>query len=186
LAGEDTETGSLAGRYALALFELANEAQALDQVADDLKGVDGLLSESEDLQQLLRSPLYSRDQQARAMEAILTKAGVCDLTRRFIMVVAQNRRLFALSRMIGAFLSELARRRGEIRAEVTAAAPLNEAQEKALLDSLSKTFGGKVQLALQTDPSLLGGLVVKVGSRMIDTSIRTKLQRLQFAMKGVG
>lgn len=186
MAGEDTSTGSLAGRYARALFELADEGQALDRVAEDLKGLDALLTESEDLQRLVRSPLYGRDQQAKAMEAILERAGVSDLTRRFVLVVANNRRLFALPKMIRAFLAELARRRGEVRAEVTAAAPLNEAQEKALLETLSKTVGGKVQLDLKTDPSLLGGLVVKVGSRMIDTSLKTKLQRLQFAMKGVG
>jgi len=186
LAGEDTSTGSLAGRYALALFELADERQALDQVANDLKGVDTLLAESEDLQRLVRSPLYGREQQARAMDEILTRAGASDLTKRFVLVVAQNRRLFALPKMIRAFLAELARRRGEVRAEVTAAAPLNEAQEKALLDTLSKSVGGKIQLELKTDPSLLGGLVVRVGSRMIDTSLKTKLQRLQFAMKGVG
>lgn len=186
MAGEDTSTGGLAGRYALALFELADQAKALDQVAEDLKGVDALLAESEDLQRLVRSPLYGRDQQAKAMEAILAKAGVSDLTRRFVLVVAQNRRLFALPNMIKAFLAELARRRGEVRADVTAATPLTKAQEKALLDALSKSVGGKIQLALHTDPSLLGGLIVKVGSRMIDTSIRTKLQRLQFAMKGVG
>lgn len=186
MAGEDTSTGSLAGRYARALFELADEGKALDRVAEDLKGLDALLTESEDLQRLVRSPLYGRDQQAKAMEAILERAGVSDLTRRFVLVVANNRRLFALPKMIRAFLAELARRRGEVRAEVTAAAPLNEAQEKALLETLSKAVGGKVQLDLKTDPSLLGGLVVKVGSRMIDTSLKTKLQRLQFAMKGVG
>jgi F-type H+-transporting ATPase subunit delta len=186
LAGEDTSTGSLAGRYALALFELADEGQALDRVADDLKGVDRLLAESEDLQRLVSSPLYGREEQSKAMEVILERAGVSDLTRRFILVVAQNRRLFALPKMIRAFLAELARRRGEVRAEVTAASLLNEAQERALLETLSKSVGGKVQLEVKTDPSLLGGLVVKVGSRMIDTSLRNKLQRLQFAMKGVG
>src|SRR5690554_4396583 len=120
------------------------------------------------------------------MEVILERAGVSDLTRRFVLVVANNRRLFALPKMIRAFLAELARRRGEVPAEVTAAAPLIEVLEKALLETLSKAVGGKVQLDLKTDPSLLGGLVVKVGSRMIDTSLKTKLQRLQFAMKGVG
>lgn len=186
MAGEDTSTGGLAGRYALALFELADQAKALDKVADDLKGVDALLTESEDLQRLVRSPLYGRERQAKAMDAVLAKAGVTDLTRRFILVVAQNRRLHALPDMIRAFMAELARRRGEVRAEVTAAVPLSETQEKALLDSLSKSVGGKIQIVQKTDPSLLGGLVVKVGSRMIDTSLRTKLQRLQFAMKGVG
>lgn len=186
MAGEDTSTGGLAGRYALALFELADQAKELDRVAEDLKGLGALLAESEDLQRLVGSPLYGREQQAQAMAAVLEKAGVAELTRRFVLVVAQNRRLFALPGMIRAFLAELARRRGEVRAEVTAAAPLSEAQEKALLETLSRSVGGKIRLAVHSDPSLLGGLIVKVGSRMIDTSIRTKLQRLQFAMKGVG
>lgn len=186
LAGNTTSKDGLAERYALALFDLADEAKSLDAVADNLRGLKQLLQDSDDLQTLIRSPLYGRDQQAKAMQAVLEKAGVDDLTKRFVLVVAQNRRLFALPYIIDAYLAELAHRRGEISADVTAAVSLTKTQEKALLDTIAKSVGGKVQLNVKVDPDLLGGLIVKVGSRMIDTSIRNKLQRLQFAMKGVG
>jgi len=186
LAGEHSIVGGLAGRYASALLELAEDKQQLDGVADDLRGLKQLIDDSEDLRLLLRSPLYGREQQAKAMAAVLNKAGTGDLTRRFIMVVAGNQRLFALPQMITAYLVELARRRGEITAEVTAAKALSEAQRDKLTEALRKRVGGKVQVDVKVDPSLIGGLVVKVGSRMIDSSLRTKLQKLQFAMKGVG
>jgi F-type H+-transporting ATPase subunit delta len=186
LAGEDTSTGGLAGRYATALFELADAGKQLDVVADDLTGLKAAIDGSDDLRALIRSPLYDRDQQAAAMGAVLEKAGASDLVRRFVQVVAQNRRLFALPRMIDSYLAELARRRGQVTAEVTSARPLDEAQKTALTEALNKALGGKVQVNEKVDPALLGGLVVKVGSRMIDSSIRSKLQRLKFAMKGVG
>jgi F-type H+-transporting ATPase subunit delta len=186
LAGEDTSTSGLAGRYAAALFDLADESKQLDAVAGDLSALKAAIAESDDLRRLIRSPLYSREQQARAMAAVLAKSGACDLTRRFVLLTAQNRRLFALTRMINAYLAELAKRRGEVSAEVTSARALTAAQQAALGDALKKAVGGKVNMNLQVDPSLLGGLVVKVGSRMIDSSIKSKLQRLQFAMKGVG
>lgn len=184
MAGEDSSTGGLAGRYATALLELADEQKALDAVAADLGGLKELIAESEDLRRLLTSPLYSREQQSAALGPILDKAGVNPLTRRFLMVVAQNRRLFALPRMIDAFLSELARRRGEVPAEVTTAHALTDEQRNALVDTLNRSVGGKVRMSEKVDPALLGGLVVRVGSRMIDGSLRGKLQRLQLAMKG--
>ena len=176
----------LAGRYASALLDLADEQKALDQVADDLKALRSLIAESEDLRRLLDSPVFSRDEQRKAMAALMEKAGTGELTRRFVLVVADNHRLFALPAMIEAYLSELAQRRGEITAEVTAARSLSDAQQAALLDALRSSVGSKVQLDLKVDPALIGGLVVKVGSRMIDSSLRSKLQRLQLAMKGVG
>ena len=183
-----TETGNtgLASRYATALFELADEAKALDAVADDLTALSAMLDESDALRRLVRSPVLSRDEQARAMAAVLEKAGATPLTRQFIGVVAGNRRLFALPGMIKAYLAELAHRRGEMTADVTAAAALSDAQTKALVDQLKKAVGAKVAVNVSVDPSLLGGLVVKVGSRMIDSSLRTKLSKLQLAMKGVG
>jgi F-type H+-transporting ATPase subunit delta len=186
LAGEDTSTSSLAERYATALFDLAETANKLDEVADDLRGLKAAIGGSDDLQRLIRSPLYGRGQQAAAMAAVLDKAGVQDLTRRFVLVAAQNRRLFAVPGMINAYLAELARRRGEVTAEVTAARELTADQRKALGEALGKAVGGNVQMNLKVDPSLLGGLMVKVGSRMIDSSVKSKLQRLKFAMKGVG
>lgn len=186
MAGETTSESGLAGRYASALFELADGAKQLDDVAGELRGLKDLINESADLATLIRSPLYDRDQQGKAIGAVLDKAGVSDLTRRFVMVVAGNRRLFALPAMIDAYLRELARRRGEVTAHVTAARKLTAEQEQSLGDALKKVVGGKVEVDLKVDPALIGGLVVRVGSRMIDSSLRTKLEKLQFVMKGVG
>ena len=186
MAADSTSESGLAGRYASALLELAEEKKALDAVAEDFRSLQGLLDESEDLQRLIHSPIYGSEEQTKAMLAVLDKAGADDLTKRFIWVVAENRRLFALSDMISAYLSELARRRGEITAEVTAARELSDAQKDKLVESLKKAAGAKVQVDVKVDPSLLGGLIVKVGSRMIDGSLKTKLSKLQVVMKGVG
>lgn len=186
MAGEHSTVSGLAGRYASALLELAEDKQQLDSVAADLRGLKQLLDDSEDLRRLIRSPLYSREQQAKAMAAIIDKAGAGDLTRRFVMIVAQNRRLFALPQMIAAYLAELARRRGEVTAEVVAAKELSEAQRSKLTETLRRSVGAKVQVDVKVDPALIGGLIVRVGSRMVDSSLRTKLQKLQLAMKGVG
>jgi len=186
LAGEDTGLSGLGGRYALALLDLADEKKQLDQVADDLRHLKALLEESADLRRLVRSPLYSREQQAAAISAVVERVGVTELTRRFVLVVTHNRRLFALSSMINGYLAELARRRGEIQAEVTSARTLSASQIQALEETLRGILGGKVEVDVTVDPSLIGGLIVKVGSQMIDNSLRSKLQRLQLAMKGVG
>jgi len=186
LAGDNASLSGLGGRYALALLDLADEKKQLDQVAEDLRGLKALLEESDDLRRMVRSPIITREQQAAAVTAVAARLGVSDLTRRFVLVVAQNRRLFALDSMIDAYLAELARRRGEVQAEVIAARALSDAQLQALDETLRGIVGGKVDIDVAVDPSLIGGLIVKVGSRMIDNSLRTKLQRLQLAMKGVG
>ncbi len=186
MAAEDIGLSGLPGRYALALLELADERKQLDPVAEDLRGLKATIAGSEDLRRLIRSPVFTRDQQSRAMTAILDQAGVGDLTRRFVLLVARNRRLFALDSMIGAYLAELARRRGEITAQVRSATALDDEQQRALVEILRNEVGAKVQVELEVDPSLIGGLIVRVGSRMIDNSIRSKLQRLQLAMKGTG
>ena len=186
VAGENASESGLAGRYAAALFDLAEDAKALDVVAEELRGLKTAIESNEDLLRLTRSPLYDRDQQAKAMTAILDKSGIGDLTRRFVLVVTRNRRLFALTRIIDAFLRELARRRGEVTAQVTAARQLSEAQQNDLMAALRKVVGTKVDVDLKVDPALLGGLIVQVGSRMIDTSLRSKLEKLQYVMKGVG
>jgi len=186
LAGDNTSLSDLAGRYASALLDLADEQKALDQVSGDLQTLRSMIGESEDLRRLLGSPVITRDEQRRAMTALMEKAGIGQLTQRFVLVVANNHRLFALPAMIEGYLAELARRRGEITAAVTSARSLSDAQQAALLDALRSAVGSKVQLDLKVDPALIGGLVVKVGSRMIDSSLRSKLQRLQLAMKGVG
>lgn len=186
MAGANTSLSGLAGRYALALLDLADEDKSLDAVAGDLRALRKMIGDSEDLRRVLRSPMFSREQQATALAAILEKTGQGETTRRFAQVLARNRRLFALPQIIDAYLSELARRRGEVTAQVTSAVALSEAQRQALIDSLKSSVGGKVQVDVTVDDSLIGGLIVKVGSRMIDNSLRSKLQRLQLAMKGMG
>lgn len=174
-----------AGRYATALYELADAQNNLDQVASDLSDFQGLIQENGDLQRLLRSPVLSREEQAAAMEAILEKAGANELTNNFIGVVVQNRRLFGLSNIIKSFLGLIAEKRGEATAEVVSAKELTDKQVKDLSASLKKAVGSDVAVETSVDPDLLGGLVVKVGSRMVDNSLKTKLQQLRLAMKGV-
>ena len=176
----------LSGRYATALFELADEEKALDDVASDLASVGVMIEESDDLQRLIRSPIISRDDQLGAMDAVLEAAGVGQLTRNFIGVVTRNRRLFALPGMIKDYQALLAATRGEATAEVTSAQQLSGAQISAVEDSIKQAMGTKVAIDAKVDESLLGGLVVKVGSRMVDTSLKTKLSQLRLAMKGVG
>ncbi len=176
--------GGIAGRYATALYDLADEAKVLDEVAGDLSALQTLVAESKDLARLVRSPLVQRGDQAAAMGAVLAKGGAHDLTRRFVGVVAGNGRLFALPGIIAAYLAQLARRRGEIAAEVTSARPLDDTQKATVAEALRAISGGKVTVDVKIDRNLIGGLVVRVGSRMIDSSVRSKLQRLQLAMKG--
>jgi len=176
----------LAGRYATALFELADEQKALDQTAEDLTSIGAMLEESDDLVRLIRSPVITKNDQQSAMQAVMEEAGIGDLTRNFIGVVIENRRLFALPGMIKGYLALLANARGEATAEVISAKPLSDAQQQAIMDSLRKAVGTKVAIDAKVDETLLGGLIVKVGSRMVDTSLKTKLAGLRLAMKGVG
>jgi len=179
-------SSGLADRYATALFELAEADKALSQVADELQRIGSMIDESSDLRRLIRSPVVSRDDQVKAMDALLKKAEISDLTRRFVGLTARNRRLFALPDMIAAYRDMLAGRRGETTAEVLSAKALTKAQLAGIADTLTKAVGTKVALAANVDPEILGGLVIKVGSRMIDSSLRTKLNRMRLAMKGVG
>jgi len=185
VASEATGVSGLSERYAKALFELADDRKALDEVAGDLRALRTLMGESADFRRLIRSPVLSRAEQAKAVAAIAEKAGFSQLTRNFLGVVARNRRLFVLPGVISGYLSVLAVRRGEVTAEVTAAKPLTPAQAEAVNEQLRKAVGSKVAVDLRVDPSLIGGLIVKVGSRMVDASIKSKLSRLQLAMKGV-
>lgn len=182
----NTAVSEIANRYATALFELADEQSLLDEVAGDLARLVAAIDDSEDLQRLVRSPVLNRGDQGKAMAAILEAMEVNDLTRRFVGLIAQNRRLFALTDMVKGFLDELARRRGEVTAEVTAARSLSESQVATLQETLQRTLGGKVSIAHAVDPALIGGMIVKVGSRMVDTSLRTQLNKMQIAMKGAG
>jgi F-type H+-transporting ATPase subunit delta len=176
----------LAARYASALFELAESERALDDVAANLVQLRQLIAESPELERLVRSPALSREDQAKGMAAVLEKGGAHELTLKFVGSVTMNRRLFIIDDMIKEFLAELARRRGEVAADVTSAVELGQVQIDAVTTALREAVGQKVAVNLAVDPSLIGGLIVRVGSRMVDSSIRTKLQRLQFAMKGLG
>lgn len=176
----------LAGRYAKALFDLAVEQNQRDQVAADLGRLKAMLADSGDLSRLVMSPAFSRDEQGRAMKAVLERAELGETTRRFIGVVARNRRLFALPKMIEGYAALVAQAKGEISATVTSAHPLADAQVAQIRDMLAARAKRKVALTATVDPELIGGLVVRLGSRMIDSSIRTKLQMLELAMKGVG
>jgi F-type H+-transporting ATPase subunit delta len=185
VASEGTGVSGIADRYATALFDLADEHKVLDQVADDLRGLRAMLSESADLRRMVQSPVLSRAEQAKGIAAIAECAGCDALTRKFLGLVAQNRRLFAVPGMISAFLAKLAARRGEVTAEVTSAQELTPAQLASVNEQLRRAMGSKIAVEVKVDPTLLGGLVVKVGSRMVDASLRSKLHRLQLAMKGV-
>ena len=178
--------GAIADRYSAALFELADQHTALDAVAADLKSLKAMTAESADLRRLLRSPVASRKDQQKAVRVLAEKAGFNGLTLKFLGLVAQNRRLFALDGVIEAYLSRLAAKRGEVTAQVASAVALTETQVGAISAALKKVVGSNVTLDLTVDSNLLGGLVVKVGSRMVDGSLKTKLQHLQLAMKGVG
>lgn len=182
---ETTLVSGIAGRYATALFDLARDAGQLDAVANDLTALSRMLGESADLVRLVRSPVFSREDQARAIAAVAEKAGFSDLVRRFLGVLASNRRLFALADTIASFKILLSHHRGEALAEVTSAVALNDAQLQQIKSSLSSAAAGNVVINAKVDPSLIGGLIVKLGSRMIDASVRTKLNNLKTAMKGV-
>jgi F-type H+-transporting ATPase subunit delta len=186
LASATTGVSALAERYAAALFEIAEERRVLDEVASDLRQLGTMLAASIDLMRLVRSPVLSRLEQGRAVAALALRAELSPLVRDFLAVVAKNRRLFAVPAMIEAYLAKLAERRGEVTADVTAAQPLNETQLEALNEHLRRTVGRRVSVEVRVDPRLIGGLIVKVGSRMVDGSIESKLRRLQLAMKGIG
>ncbi|HXG78260.1 MAG TPA: F0F1 ATP synthase subunit delta [Methyloceanibacter sp.] len=186
MAGERDTTSGVAGRYATALFELALEQRLLDVVASDLDRFNQALDASNDLMRLVKSPVFSAEEQTKALAAVLGRIGIGGLARNFLLLASRNRRLFAVPDMIRAFRSLLARHRGETSATVIAAAKLTDAQTAALKQALKAALGKEVLLEERIDPSLLGGLIVKVGSRMVDSSLRTKLNSLKVAMKEVG
>lgn len=175
---------SLAGRYAIALFELAREEKQIDAVAASLAALRQALGESADLKALVGSPLIGRDDKVRAIAAVADAMQLDPLTRNLLGVLARNRRLSQLAGVIRAFNMLTARYRGEVTAEVTSARPLNDSQVSAIRHHLRSRMGRDIAIDLQTDPAILGGLVVKIGSQLIDNSIRTKLSTLAHAMKG--
>ncbi len=183
----DTEhiIAGVAGRYATALFELALDDDQLDLVERELAEVRGLLDGHEDLDQALMNPAFSFSEKDNVLKDVLEKAGIEGLTANFLGLVAKNNRLFAVRDMVDAFRALVARHKGEVSAVVTSAGALSDAQKSTLAKTLKSTIGQDVKIETRTDPDLLGGLIVKVGSRMIDNSLRTKLNNLRTAMKEV-
>lgn len=184
---ESSQTVSgVAERYASSLFELALENNALPEVGAALDNFQALVDDSADLKRLILSPVFTADEQLKAITAILDKAGISGLAANFLKVTASNRRLFAVPDMIRSFREIYARHRGEVSAEVTSAYALTAAQETELKAALKGVTGKDVAINVAVDPSILGGLIVKLGSRQIDTSLRTKLSTLKLSLKEVG
>ncbi|MEI8394880.1 MAG: F0F1 ATP synthase subunit delta [Rhodospirillaceae bacterium] len=186
MASDGTAASGLAARYSAALFDLATERNKVDEAESDLTRLKGVLAQSPDLRRFLRSPVLTREQQNKALEALLGQVGVSDLTQHFVGLVAKNRRLFALGDMIEAFLADLARRRGEVSAEITVARSMTDAQTAAMNAAVKSALGDRAAVKVSINPELLGGMVVKIGSRMIDNSLRTKIDKLQLALKAPG
>ena len=183
LAAHTAVASGLGGRYAAALYDLAREAGTVDEIRAELGALTGALKESPQFAQFVKSPLNDREAQGRAMAALLEAAGACDLTRRFIGVVIANRRLAELPEIIAAFHAIVAQAKGEVAAEIVSAHPLNDAQTARLKEKIRAIAGSDVQLDSRVDPALLGGFVVKIGSQMIDASLKTQLSRLQSILK---
>jgi F-type H+-transporting ATPase subunit delta len=176
----------VSGRYATALFELARDEKSIDAVKADLDRFEALLSESADLKRLVRSPVFAAEVQLKALSAVLDKAEITGISANFLKVLTANRRLFAVSDVIRAFRALVAKFRGEATADITVAEPLSEKNLDALKAALKAVSGKDVTLNVNVDPSIIGGLVVKLGSRMVDSSLRTKLNSIKHAMKEAG
>jgi F-type H+-transporting ATPase subunit delta len=186
VADSSTLGSSAAGRYATALFELASESDALDRTEQDMEALGQALEASEDLRTLLSTPIYTRDEQGRAMASVVEAMGLSALVGNLVGLMATKRRLFVLGDVIDIFAKLMAEHRGEVTAEVTAARAMSDAQQAGLVSTLKAAIGREVKLNVTVDEGIIGGLVVKVGSKMIDTSIRSKLASLQNAMREVG
>jgi F-type H+-transporting ATPase subunit delta len=185
VSGEGTIVSGMAGRYATALFELAREERAIDAVKADLDRFDALLTESSDLARLVGSPVFSAEQQAKALGAVLAAAGIGGLAAKFLQVLPANRRLFAVRTIIKDFRTLVAHHKGEVVADVTLAERPSDAQLAAITEALRAVTSRDVQVEVKIDPAIIGGLIVKLGSRLVDSSLRTKLRSLKHAMKEV-
>ncbi|HUC49397.1 MAG TPA: F0F1 ATP synthase subunit delta [Xanthobacteraceae bacterium] len=183
MATEEPIISGMAGRYATALFDLAKEANAIDAVQADLARFDALVGDSADLLRLVRSPAFSTAEQLKALTAVLDRAGIGGLAANFLKLVTSNRRLFAVRDMIRAFGDLVAQHRGEATAQVTVAEQLKDEHVQALRSALKAVSGKNVALDIKVDPAIIGGLIVKLGSRMVDSSLRTKLNAIKHAMK---
>lgn len=186
MAAEHPSVSGVAGRYATALFELARDEKSVDAVKADLDNFDALLNESADLKRLVRSPVFSAETQLKALSAVLDQAGLSGTSAKFLKVLTANRRLFAVTDVVRAYRTLVAKFKGEASADVTVAEPLNDKNLDALKTALKSVTGKDVALNVKVDPSIIGGLVVKLGSRMVDSSLRTKLNSIKHAMKEAG
>ena len=183
MAAEDTSVSGVSGRYATALFELARDQKVVDEVKADLEKFEAMLNESADLRRLVRSPVFAADAQSKA---VLAKAGIAGISANFLKVLTANRRLFAVVDVIRAYRALVARFKGEVTADVTVAETLSDKNLDALKVALKSVTGKDVALNVKVDPAIIGGLVVKLGSRMVDGSLRTKLNSIKHAMKEAG
>lgn len=175
----------MAGRYASALYDLATEQNAVDSLSADLDTFAALLKESADLRRLVQSPVFTSEDQLAAISAVIERAGITGLAANFIRLVAQNRRLFAIESIILTYRQMVARARGELTAEVTVAEPLSDARMQDVRDTLREITSKDVKINVTVDPKIIGGIIVQLGSRMVDASLRTKLSAIQHAMKEV-
>ena len=186
MAGENPTVSGVAGRYATALFELARDERTVDVVKSDLDRFDAMVAQSTDLGRLVRSPVFSAEEQLKALSAILDAAQLTGTAAKFLKVLAVNRRLFVVSDVIKTFGVLVAAFKGEATADVTVAEPLSDKNLDALKTALKSVTGREVSLNVRVDPAIIGGLIVKVGSRMVDSSLRTKLNSIKNAMKEAG
>jgi F-type H+-transporting ATPase subunit delta len=186
VAAEDPSVSGVSGRYATALFELARDQKSVDSIKADLDRFEAMLADSADLRRLVRSPVFAAEAQLRALSAVLDQAGISGISANFLKVLTANRRLFAVNEVIRAFRALVARFKGEATADVTVAETLNDKNLDALKTALKTVTGKDVALNVKVDPSIIGGLVVKLGSRMVDSSLRTKLNSIKHAMKEAG
>ncbi|MGB6539194.1 MAG: F0F1 ATP synthase subunit delta [Xanthobacteraceae bacterium] len=183
MAAQETLVSGMAGRYAVALFDLARDADAIDAVKADIDRFDALMSESPDLMRLVRSPVFSAGEQLQALSVVLERVGIGGLAAKFLKLVTANRRLYAVRDMVRAFRELIADYKGEASAQVTVAEPLKDEHAAALKSALKAVSGKEVELNVKIDPAIIGGLVVNLGSRMVDSSLRTKLNAIRHAMK---
>jgi F-type H+-transporting ATPase subunit delta len=186
VAAEDPSVSGVSGRYATALFELARDQKSVDSIKADLDRFEAMLADSADLRRLVRSPVFAAEAQLRALSAVLDQTGISGISANFLKVLTANRRLFAVGDVIRAFRALVAKFKGEATADVTVAETLNDKNLDALKTALKTVTGKDVALNVKVDPSIIGGLVVKLGSRMVDSSLRTKLNSIKHAMKEAG
>ncbi len=187
MAQPDSIVSGMAGRYASALYSLAREQNAVDKVAGDLKSFASMIAASSDLERLVKSPVLSAEDQLKGLDALLAKAGIGGLSANFLKLVASKRRLFAIGKMTKDFNTLVDHDRGVTRAEVTVAEPLGASHMDALREALKSSAGGQsVEVDVKVDPAIIGGIVVKLGSRMVDSSLKTKLNAISARMKEAG